>query len=57
MTQTYSTDDSLRTLLDKIDFVILPVLNVDGYAYIWINPVKLFYCESVYHSRLFFPLA
>ena len=31
MTQRYGTDALVTQLLDKIDFVILPVLNVDGY--------------------------
>ena len=42
MTQRYRTDDSVTQLLDKIDFVILPVLNVDGYSYTWIDPVMIF---------------
>ena len=41
MTQKYLTDASVRAMLDKVDFVILPVLNVDGYSYTWKNPVKL----------------
>ena len=40
MTQKYGKDSSVTALLDKMDFVILPVLNVDGYAYTWINPVS-----------------
>ena len=40
MTQRYGKDSSVTALLDKMDFVILPVLNVDGYAYTWINPVS-----------------
>ena len=43
MTQRYRTDDSVTQLLDKIDFVILPVLNVDGYSYTWIYPVMIFF--------------
>lgn len=31
----YPDDDSVREVLDKVDFVILPVLNVDGYVYTW----------------------
>ena len=31
----YPVDDSVRKVLDKVDFVILPVLNVDGYVYTW----------------------
>ena len=29
-------DDSVTEMLDKIDFVILPVFNVDGYSYSWV---------------------
>ena len=43
MTQRYGTDALVTQLLDKIDFVILPVLNVDGYSYTWINPVMIFF--------------
>lgn len=39
MTQKYGKDSSVTALLDKVDFIILPVLNVDGYAYTWIDPV------------------
>ncbi|XP_020615344.1 carboxypeptidase B-like isoform X3 [Orbicella faveolata] len=38
MTQKYGKDSSVTALLDKMDFIILPVLNVDGYAYTWIDP-------------------
>ena len=31
----YPDDDSVREVLNKVDFVILPVLNVDGYVYTW----------------------
>ena len=31
----YPGDDSVRDVLNKVDFVILPVLNVDGYVYTW----------------------
>ena len=39
MTQKYGSDSSVTGLLNKMDFIILPVFNVDGYAYTWINPV------------------
>ena len=39
MTQKYGKDFSVTALLDKMDFIILPVLNVDGYAYTWRDPV------------------
>ncbi|XP_068759283.1 carboxypeptidase B-like [Montipora capricornis] len=35
MTQGYRNSFSVKTLLDKMDFIILPVLNVDGYEYTW----------------------
>ena len=39
MTQKYGKDSSVTALLDKMDFIILPVLNVDGYDYTWRYPV------------------
>ena len=31
----YPVENSVREVLNKVDFVILPVLNVDGYIYTW----------------------
>ena len=31
----YPVDNSVREVLNKVDFVILPVLIVDGYVYTW----------------------
>ncbi|CAF4492834.1 unnamed protein product, partial [Didymodactylos carnosus] len=31
----YSTDPTITHLVDQFDFYILPVFNVDGYAYTW----------------------
>ena len=31
----YPVDNSVWEVLNKVDFVILPVLNVDGYVYTW----------------------
>jgi len=31
----YGKDTSVTTMLDKMDFVIMPVLNVDGYVFTW----------------------
>ena len=39
MTQNYGKDFSVTALLDKMDFIIMPVLNVDGYAYTWEDTV------------------
>lgn len=33
----YGRDSSVTEMLDKMDFVIMPVLNVDGYVFTW-NP-------------------
>ncbi|KAK2869802.1 hypothetical protein QQF64_022303 [Cirrhinus molitorella] len=34
---TYGTDSEMTTLLDSMDFFVLPVFNIDGYAYSWSN--------------------
>lgn len=31
----YNRVASVTAMLDKVDFVIMPVLNVDGYVYTW----------------------
>jgi len=31
----YGSDSSINSMLNKLDIVIMPVLNVDGYAYTW----------------------
>ena len=31
----YGTSKKITTLVDTFEFVIIPVLNVDGYAYTW----------------------
>ena len=41
MVSKYGKDNSVTSLLDKMDFIILPVVNVDGYAYTW-RGVRLF---------------
>ncbi|KGL83377.1 Carboxypeptidase B [Tinamus guttatus] len=33
--ETYGKDSVLTNLLDRLDFYILPVLNIDGYVYTW----------------------
>ncbi|OWK62238.1 Carboxypeptidase B [Lonchura striata] len=33
--ETYGKDTVMTTLLDKLDFYVLPVLNIDGYVYTW----------------------
>ena len=29
----YTTDDSVKHLVDKLEWIIIPVVNIDGYAY------------------------
>ena len=36
----YGRDSSVTEMLDKMDFVIMPVLNVDGYVFTW-NKVQV----------------
>ncbi|XP_004419328.1 PREDICTED: carboxypeptidase B [Ceratotherium simum simum] len=33
--RTYGSEIQTRELLDKFDFYVLPVLNIDGYVYTW----------------------
>ncbi|NXK77392.1 CBPB1 Carboxypeptidase, partial [Amazona guildingii] len=35
--ETYGKDTVLTTLLDSLDFYVLPVVNIDGYVYTWTN--------------------
>jgi len=40
MSSEYARQDYYVTqMLDKMDFVLLPVMNVDGYVYSWANSV------------------
>ena len=44
----YGRDSSVTEMLDKMDFVIMPVLNVDGYVFTW-NPVCIHLFVSIYN--------
>lgn len=33
--RTYGSEIQITELLNKLDFYILPVLNIDGYIYTW----------------------
>ncbi|KFO86026.1 Carboxypeptidase B, partial [Buceros rhinoceros silvestris] len=35
--ETYGKDTVVTTLLNSLDFFVLPVLNIDGYVYTWTN--------------------
>lgn len=35
ITMKYGSDSSINAMLNKLDVVIMPVLNVDGYEYTW----------------------
>ena len=50
MTKSYRSDYSVRKLLAKMDFIILPVFNVDGYSYTWVNPDQLIMLLCIYLS-------
>lgn len=41
--ETYGKDTVLTTLLDKLDFYVLPVVNIDGYVYTWTNVSTFFF--------------
>ena len=41
----------MTEMLDKMDFVIMPVLNVDGYVFTW-NPVCIHLFVSIYNLKL-----
>ncbi|XP_016131518.1 carboxypeptidase B [Sinocyclocheilus grahami] len=34
---TYGSDPEMTNLLDRMDFFVLPVFNIDGYEYTWTN--------------------
>ncbi|XP_078420371.1 carboxypeptidase B-like isoform X3 [Cetorhinus maximus] len=33
--RNYGSDSAMTTLLNKLDFLVVPVINVDGYVYSW----------------------
>eukprot|EP00794_Sanderia_malayensis_P006276 gene6276-6997_t len=35
MLTMYRRDSTVKAMLDKVDWIVLPVLNVDGYAHTW----------------------
>ncbi|NXP45433.1 CBPB1 Carboxypeptidase, partial [Heliornis fulica] len=35
--ETYGKDPVMTTLLNSLDFYVLPVVNIDGYVYTWTN--------------------
>ncbi|KAM6064294.1 carboxypeptidase B [Theristicus caerulescens] len=35
--ETYGKDTVMTTLLNSLDFYVLPVINIDGYVYTWTN--------------------
>ncbi|NXS21485.1 CBPB1 Carboxypeptidase, partial [Mystacornis crossleyi] len=41
--ETYGKDTVMTTLLDKLDFYVLPVVNIDGYIYTWTNVSTFFF--------------
>ncbi|MBS0198171.1 MAG: hypothetical protein JSR77_15565 [Planctomycetes bacterium] len=41
MLETYATDPAIRTVLDSVEVIVVPVINVDGYEYTWIPANRL----------------
>jgi len=41
MIETYATDARVRAVVDHFEVVVVPVINVDGYAYTWIPANRL----------------
>lgn len=39
---TYGSDSEMTSLLNQMDVYVLPVFNIDGYAYTWSNVCHLF---------------
>jgi len=37
MTSEYGSNPEITAMIDNINFEVIPVLNVDGYAYSWTN--------------------
>lgn len=35
--RTFKTDDNLNKMVQNLDFYVMPVFNIDGYVYSWIN--------------------
>lgn len=41
MLKKYNQDSSVKKMVDKMDWVIMPSLNPDGYKYTWNGVIKL----------------
>ena len=49
MVSKYGKDKCVTGMLDKMDFIIMPVLNVDGYVYTW-KGVSFSCCSSYQYT-------
>lgn len=61
--ETYGKDSTITTLLDKLDFYVLPVINIDGYVYTWTNVSTFFFlivgkvsCQNILLVLIYDPL-
>ena len=50
MVQGYGSDSTMTTLLDQIDWYILPMFNPDGYEYTWSGVSSEKYNPNPYHN-------
>lgn|GEM_PF-6331597 len=42
----YGTNSDIRSLLDEVDFYVIPVVNPDGYEYSWASPSNRFWRKN-----------
>ena len=55
MLTKYGKDSSITAMIDKMDWVIVPVSNVDGYVYTWNVRITIYNylcCVSSFHYTL-----
>lgn len=44
--RTYGREIHMTELLEKLDFYVLPVVNIDGYVYTWTKVYELILSEA-----------
>lgn len=44
--RTFKTDDKLNKMVQNLDFYVMPVFNIDGYVYSWINETTRLWRKS-----------
>src|SRR6185436_17289909 len=46
MLGSYATDTRVHALLDKIEVIVIPIVNVDGYEYTWASSSNLLWRKN-----------